>query len=235
MLGNPRIFRWHDAFLGPEYSEEEISSFLGGFGITPKAYTRGELLSKVSEMIAQQQVIGWYQGRMEYGPRALGSRSIIADARNPENWKRVNLKIKFRESFRPFAPTVLEDRVGDYFEWDRPSPYMLFVAQVRADKRHIPAITHVDGSARLQTISRDQHSFYYDLIREFERRTGCPVIINTSFNVRGEPIVCTPLDAFTCFMNTDMDVLVMGPYIIEKSSLPAEARKPDLRKKYEPD
>jgi carbamoyltransferase len=235
LLGNPRTYTWHDAFLGPEFSEQEIFSFLGGYGIVPKAYSRDEILSKVSEMIAQQQVIGWYQGRMEYGPRALGSRSIIADARNPENWKRVNLKIKFRESFRPFAPTVLEDRVSDYFEWDRPSPYMLFVAQVREDKRHVPAITHVDGSARLQTISRDQHPYYYDLIKEFEKRTGCPVIINTSFNVRGEPIVCTPLDAFTCFMNTDMDVLVMGPYIVEKTSLPPEAKKLDLRKKYELD
>ena len=146
---------------------------------------------------------------MEFGPRSLGARSILADARNPENYSRVNLKIKFRESFRPFAPTVILERLKDYFEFDQPSPYMLFVAQVRPDRRTIPAVTHVDGSARLQTITRDDHPLYYDLISEFEKLTGCPVVINTSFNVRGEPIVCTPLDAIKCFLRTDMDYLIL--------------------------
>jgi carbamoyltransferase len=165
---------------------------------------------------------------MEFGPRALGSRSIIADARNRENWQRVNLKIKFRESFRPFAPTVLEDRVQDYFDFDRPSPYMLFTAQVKESKREVPAITHVDGSARLQTIARKDHPLYYDLIKEFENLTGCPIIINTSFNVRGEPIVCSPLDAFRCFMNTDMDYLVMGTYMLNKKEMPDASLLGDL-------
>lgn len=216
VLKNPRSFVWQHAFLGPEFPDDDIERMLRELGITYATYDRDRLLTTIAGMIADQQVIGWYQGRMEYGPRALGARSIIADARNPENWKRVNLKIKYRESFRPFAPTVLEDKVKDYFAWDRPSPYMLFVAQVREDKRDVPAITHVDGSARLQTISRDQHPLYYDLINTFHGLTGCPVIINTSFNVRGEPIVCTPLDALRCFMNTEMDVLVLGSHVVLK-------------------
>jgi carbamoyltransferase len=172
---------------------------------------------------------------MEFGPRALGSRSIIADARNPENWQRVNLRIKFRESFRPFAPTVLEERTRDYFEFDRPSPYMLFTAQVRNDKREIPAVTHVDGSARLQTIRREDSEIYYELIKEFERQTGCPVIINTSFNVRGEPIVCTPEDAFHCFMRTDMDYLVMGSFLVDKRKMKPLERDIEWQKVYELD
>jgi carbamoyltransferase len=216
VLKNPRTFVWQNAFLGPGFDDTEIASFLTDLGVKHKKYDREALLKTVAQMIADQQVIGWYQGRMEYGPRALGARSIIADARNPENWKRVNLKIKYRESFRPFAPTILEDRVQDYFEWNRPSPYMLFVAQVREEKRQVPAITHVDGSARLQTIKRDDHPLYYDVIKAFDTLTGCPIIINTSFNVRGEPIVCTPLDALRCFMNTEMDVLVLGSHIVLK-------------------
>ena len=153
---------------------------------------------------------------MEFGPQALGNRSILADARNPENKDKVNLKIKFRESFRPFAPTVLQDKCSEYFELNCPSPYMLLVAQVKEDKRIIPSVTHVDGSARIQTVSRRENELFYDLIKEFENQTGCPVIINTSFNVRGEPIVCTPQDAFLCFMRTNMDYLVMGNFLIEK-------------------
>lgn len=219
LLGNERMHRWSHAFLGPEYSDAEIAEYLDEIGINYESLDRSELLQRTAQFIAQQNVIGWFQGRMEFGPRALGSRSILADARNPENWQRVNLKIKFRESFRPFAPTVLEERMTDYFEFDRASPSMLFVAQVREDKRNVPAITHVDGSARLQTIRREDHALFYDLIKEFERQTGCPLVINTSFNVRGEPIVCTPQDAFRCFMRTDMDYLVMGSFILDKKKM----------------
>ena len=219
VLGNPRSFVMTDAFLGPEFSDEQIEVFLNSKHVHFRKCGRQELLEATAGFISDQKVVGWFQGRMEFGPRALGSRSIIADARNPKNQSIVNLKIKFRESFRPFAPTVLEERAKDYFEFDRPSPYMLFVANVRDDKRVIPAVTHVDGSARLQTISRTQHPLYYDMIAEFERQTGCPVIINTSFNVRGEPIVCSPEDAWRCFMRTEMDCLVMGNYVLEKGKL----------------
>jgi carbamoyltransferase len=157
---------------------------------------------------------------MEYGPRSLGNRSIIADARNKENWQKVNLKIKFRESFRPFAPTVLEERVSEYFDLDRESPYMLLVADTLPNKREeIPAVTHVDGSARIQTIRRDQNPRYYDLIKAFEKRTGCAVIINTSFNVRGEPIVESPKDAINCFLHTQMDYLVLGNFLLRKDKM----------------
>ncbi len=219
VLGNPRSYCMDHVFLGPEFSDQEIETLLKSKGIPFGKYSREELLVETAQHIAGQKVIGWFQGRMEFGPRALGGRSIIADARNPKNQSIVNLKIKFRESFRPFAPTVLEEKTKEYFDFDRASPYMLFVARVREDRRSIPAVTHVDGSARLQTISRAQNPLYYDLIAEFDRLTGCPVIINTSFNVRGEPIVCTPLDAWRCFMRTEMDVLVLGSYIIEKEKL----------------
>jgi len=185
-------------------------------------------------------VIGWFQGRMEYGPRALGSRSIIGDPRNREMQSVMNLKIKYRESFRPFAPTVIEERASEVFDIDRSSPYMLLVAPVREERRipmtdeqknlfgieklnvvrsDVPAITHVDYSARLQTVNREENDLYYDTINAFRERTGCPVIINTSFNVRGEPIVCTPQDAYTCFMRTEMDYLIMGSYLFDKDSL----------------
>lgn len=223
VLGNPRNYTWEHAYWGPEYRDEEIRQYLDSRQLPWEKFDREELLTRSAQLIADQKVVGWFQGRMEFGPRALGSRSILADARNRENWQRVNLKIKFRESFRPFAPTVLEDCVNEYFEWDGPSPYMLFTAQVREDHRHIPAVTHVDGSARLQTISRNDHALYYDLIRKFADITGCPVIINTSFNVRGEPIVCSPEDAVRCFLATDMDYLVIGSYIIDKTTMPRTA------------
>jgi carbamoyltransferase len=219
LLGNKREYEMTNAFLGPSFSDDDIAQYLDTLGIEYQKLDRRELLQTTAKLIAEQKVIGWVQGKMEFGPRALGARSIIADARNKENWQRVNLKIKFRESFRPFAPTVLEERTVEYFEFDRPSPYMLFVAQVREDKRVVPAITHVDGSARLQTIKREDHPLYYDLIQEFERQTGCPVIINTSFNVRGEPIVCTPQDAFRCFMRTEMDYLVLGSFLLDKKKM----------------
>jgi carbamoyltransferase len=219
LLGKPRTYVMSDAFLGPEFLDEQIKDLLDSKNVSYMQCPREQLLQETARRIADQKVVGWFQGRMEFGPRALGNRSILADARNARNQSIVNLKIKFRESFRPFAPTILEERTNEYFEFDRPSPFMLFVANVRPDRRTIPAVTHVDGSARLQTISRNQNPLYYDLIAEFEHQTGCPVIINTSFNVRGEPIVCTPQDAWKCFMRTEMDVLVMGSYIIEKGKL----------------
>jgi carbamoyltransferase len=219
ILGNQRTYSMDHVFLGTEFSDAEVESFFKSKGLNCKKYKRSELLQETARLIGEQKVVGWFQGRMEFGPRALGNRSILADARNPKNQSVVNLKIKFRESFRPFAPTVLQERTQEYFEFDRPSPFMLFVANVRKDRRIIPAVTHVDGSARLQTISREQNELYYDLIAEFERQTGCPVIINTSFNVRGEPIVCTIDDAWRCFLRTEMDCLVIGNFIIEKSML----------------
>ena len=219
ILGNPRTYVMNDVFLGPAYSDADIEGTLRQYGIPFAKCMREDLLRRTASLIAEQKVIGWFQGRMEFGPRALGGRSIIADARNPENRSIVNLKIKFRESFRPFAPTVLEDQTGRYFIPDRPSPFMLFIATVREEMRNIPAVTHVDGSARLQTVSREQNELYYDLLKEFERQTGCPVIINTSFNVRGEPIVCSPEHALRCFLRTEMDCLVIGSYIVTKEGL----------------
>jgi len=214
-------------FLGNEYSNEDI---VGALRATPLPYEYvddANLAEKIATLLEGTNVIGWFQGRMEFGPRSLGNRSIIADARNKENWQKVNLKIKFRESFRPFAPTVLEERVNDYFELDRKSPYMLLVADTKPAKRsEIPAVTHVDGSARIQTIRRDQNPRYYDLVKAFEWRTGCPVIINTSFNIRGEPIVESPEDAIRCFLGTNMDYLVMGNYLLKKSEVP-DALVPD--------
>ncbi len=235
VLKNPRTYVMRDAFLGPEYSDTEIEAVLQKFEVSYKKYSREDLLRKAASLIADQKVVGWFQGRMEFGPRALGSRSIIADARNPKNRSIVNLKIKFRESFRPFAPTVLEERVGDYFSPNRPSPFMLFVATVHEDKRDIPAVTHVDGSARLQTISRKQNSLYYDLISEFERQTGCPIIINTSFNVRGEPIVCSPEEALRCFLRTEMDSLVMGNFIVNSEQVDKKSYENVIKEVFELD
>jgi carbamoyltransferase len=188
--------------------------------------------------MAQDKVIGWFQERMEFGPRALGSRSIIGDARSPKMQSVMNLKIKYRESFRPFAPSVLREKVQDYFDMDYDSKYMLLVADVRDDKKiamtdeqqklfgidklniprsEIPAVTHVDYSARIQTVHKDTHGVYYELIQAFYKKTGCPVIVNTSFNVRGEPIVCTPEDAYRCFMRTEMDYLVLGDFVLDKT------------------
>jgi carbamoyltransferase len=207
-------------YLGDKYSQEEIEAFLREQKLPFETLDDHALIERVSRLLEGENVIGWFQGRMEYGPRALGNRSIIADARNKENWKKVNLKIKFRESFRPFAPTVLEERVSEYFDLDRESPYMLLVADVHPDKREkIPAVTHVDGSARIQTINREQNQRYYDVIKAFAERTGCPVIINTSFNVRGEPIVRSPEDAVNCFLHTHMDYLVLGNCLLSKEGM----------------
>jgi carbamoyltransferase len=235
LLDAPRTHAWKHAYLGPEYTNEEIREYLTANGIAFQECPRPELLEKTAHLIDQQQVVGWFQGRMEFGPRALGNRSILADARNPKNKDTVNLKIKFRESFRPFAPSVLLERVNEYFELDTPSPYMLLVAQVRPEKRVIPSVTHIDGSARIQTIAREENPLYYDLIREFDRLTGCPVIINTSFNVRGEPIVCTPHDAYLCFMRTNMDHLVMGSFLLDKRQMKPLHEDVDWRDLFELD
>ncbi len=215
----PRI---NDVYWGTQYSDDEVEAFLKKEDLPYKKLDEHQLIDTVSSLLEGENVIGWFQGRMEFGPRALGNRSIIADARNKANWKKVNLKIKFREDFRPFAPTVLEENVSEYFAMDCDSPYMLLVANVHPDKRNvIPAVTHVDGSARIQTISEKQNSKYYNLIKAFREKTGCAVIINTSFNVRGEPIVESPQDALNCFLNTHMDYLVMGNILMSKSDMPA--------------
>ena len=170
---------------------------------------------------------------MEWGPRALGNRSILADARNPENQDRVNLKIKFREDFRPFAPVVMEEYLSDYFDIDRPTPYMLLVAQVKT--KDIPAVTHVDNSARIQSVNRRQNPFYWGIINKFEKITGCAVLINTSFNVRGEPIVCTPEEAYNCFMGTNIDDVVLGNFLVEKEQVTVTDRNRRHRDRFEPD
>jgi carbamoyltransferase len=229
------------AYLGPSFSAVEIESFLQAQGASYERLDRTPMLRRCAELLANEQIIGWFNGRMEFGPRALGARSIIGDPRSPRMQAQMNLKIKFRESFRPFAPSVLRERVAEYFDMDCDSPYMLLVAQVRKDRQipmtteqqrlwgidqlnvvrsDMPAITHVDYSARIQTVSRETNADYYDLIKAFEDRTGCAVIVNTSFNVRGEPIVCTPADAYRCFMRTHIDHLVLWPFILDKMKQP---------------
>ena len=218
------------SYLGPEFSDEAIRAFLSENEIPHEHVGYGDLPARVAEVLADEKVVGWFQGRMEFGPRALGARSILADPRGREVQRTVNLKIKFRESFRPFAPSVLAERVNDYFELDTPSPYMLIVDRVKDAQiegeglnrlQHIdstiPAVTHVDGSARIQTVHEETNPLFWRLLNAFEALTGCAVLVNTSFNVRGEPIVCTPEDAFQCFRRTHMDVLVLGPYVIEKA------------------
>jgi carbamoyltransferase len=225
------------SYLGPSFSDEAIEAFLRANDVVYEKLEREELVERVADLIAQQKVVGWFQDRLEFGPRALGSRSIVADARSVQMQSVLNLKIKYRESFRPFAPSVLREDVQDYFELDHDSPYMLLVAPVASGKllaaepkqkalsgldrlkvgrSEIPAVTHVDNSARIQTVSREDNPLYHALIDAFKRRTGCPVIVNTSFNVRGEPIVCTTEDAYTCFMRTQMDYLVMGRFLVDK-------------------
>jgi len=244
--------RMKGALLGPEFDDGEIEEFLRARGYPARRLSEEEWASTLARLIEEQKVIGLVQGRMEFGPRALGARSIIGDARSPAMQSNMNLKIKYRESFRPFAPACLAERVGDYFELNRPSPYMLLVAPVRRDRciskeeasrlpmreriqqvrSDIPAVTHLDFSARVQTVSRETNPRFYELIKEFERRTGCGVIINTSFNVRGEPIVCTPEDAYKCFMRTEMDCLVLGSFLLEKKHQPAWREKTDWRREY---
>ncbi len=228
------------SYLGPEFSEGDIARFLDEHGYRGRRVEPSALADEVAALIAGEKVVGLFQGRMEFGPRALGNRSILGDARSPRMQSVMNLKIKFRESFRPFAPSVLREHVHEWFELNYESPYMLLVADVRSDRRLtptgsesiglesvnvprslIPAVTHVDYSARVQTVRREVNPRYYDIIDAFHRRTGCPVIVNTSFNVRGEPLVCTPEDAYRCFMRTNMDALVLENFILEKADQPS--------------
>jgi carbamoyltransferase len=230
------------AYLGPSFTPEQIETFLQARGARYERLSDEELVARTACLLATEKVVGWFDGRMEFGPRALGGRSIIGDARSPRMQAQMNLKIKFREGFRPFAPSVLRERVSEWFELDRESPYMLLVAPVKAERQlampreadalwgidrlnvprsDIPAVTHVDYSARVQTVDRETNPRYHALIAEFERLTGCPVIVNTSFNVRGEPIVCTPEDAYRCFMRTHIDHLVLGPFLLDKALQPS--------------
>ncbi len=221
-----RLPRLNHVDLGNEYSESEIGSFLRQENLPFEKLTTEAIIEKTARLITGDNVIGWFQGRMEYGPRALGHRSIIADARNKANWQKVNMKIKFRESFRPFAPTVLMEKVQEYFDINCESPYMLLTADVRPEKRQeIPAVTHVDGSARVQTVRADDNPTFHALLSAFQKQTGCGVIINTSFNVRGEPIVESPKDALHCFLNTDMDFLILGTFLLEKTKMPKDRLK----------
>jgi carbamoyltransferase len=231
----PRGRAWSHAYLGPAYNDAEIREYLDSAGAKYRLLSDAELVQSTARLLSQGNVIGWFQGRMEFGPRALGGRSILADPRDPKMRDTLNMKIKFREGFRPFAPSVLADKASDWFEIDCDSPYMLLVAQVREGKRVIPSVTHVDNSARLQTVTREESPLYYALIEEFERITGVPVIINTSFNVRGEPIVCTPHDAYLCFMRTNMDQLVLGHHLLEKKEQPPLREDVDWRTLFELD
>jgi carbamoyltransferase len=244
------------AYLGPRFSNTEIRDELDGVGAIYQHIDDAELFPYLAELLEQGNVLGWFQGRMEFGPRALGGRSIIGDARNPKMQSVMNLKIKYRESFRPFAPSVLAERVSDYFELDRPSPYMLIVASIKESLRHhitpeqdklfgiekllvarsqIPAVTHVDYSARIQTIHKETNPRYHALLTQFESRTGCAVLVNTSFNVRGEPIVCTPKEAYQCFMRTEMDYLVLENCVLAKQQQPKLESDRDWQKEFELD
>ncbi len=244
------------SFLGPEYGDDAVESTLRDAGAVYRKCSREELLEKVAGLIAGGNVIGWFQGRMEFGPRALGARSILGDARSPTMQSVMNLKIKHRESFRPFAPSILAERASEYFAINRESPYMLLVAPVVDERRialsereqgffgieklnvarsEIPAVTHIDYSARIQTVDRATNPFYYDLIRRFDEKTGCPLIINTSFNVRGEPIVCSPEEAYRCFRRTEMDYLAIGSFLLAKSEQPALQGDSDWKKEFELD
>ena len=244
------------SYLGPAFSKGEIRQYLAAQHIPFTELTDEELPEKVADLIASENVIGWFQGRMEFGPRALGARSIIGDARSSKMQEVMNLKIKFRESFRPFAPSVLRERVSDYFELTEESPYMLLVAPVARSIRRemtaaehrmfgleklltvrsaIPAVTHVDYSARVQTVTKEDHPLYYSTIKKFEEKYSCPVIINTSFNVRGEPIVCTPEHAYLCFMRTNMDYLLLGNCLLKKQEQKPLDKDIDWLKEYELD
>ena len=264
LLEKPRNPDGRDAqqgsFLGPRYSNDAISRFLTGKGgQVRRCESESDLTEHVADLLADGKIVGWFQGRMEFGPRSLGARSILGDPRSSAMQTTMNLKIKFRESFRPFAPAVLQDCVADWFEFDpdHESPYMLLVAPVREDRRtpidpellqtmqedpdlrrrvnvvrsEIPAVTHVDYSARLQTVDEERNPRFYRLIEAFDRLTGCPILVNTSFNVRGEPIVCTPEDAYRCFLATDMDVLVLEDFVIVKDEAARKAGE-DVRERY---
>jgi carbamoyltransferase len=243
------------AYLGPEFKDAEIEAELEACGTKFKKLSDDELIEHVATALADEKAVGWMQGRMEFGPRALGGRSIIADPRSPVMQKQLNLKVKYRESFRPFAPSVLREDVNEWFEHDTDSPYMLLVADVQKDKRRtmtdeeealfgvdklnvprssVPAITHVDYSARIQTVHADTNPLYHAVISKFKEKTGCPLVVNTSFNVRGEPIICSPTDAFKCFMGTELEVLAIGNYLMIKEEQD-ESLKENYEERYELD
>ncbi len=244
------------AYLGPKFSDAEIRRYLDSRKAVYQLLARSELLERTAQALAEERIVGWFNGRMEFGPRALGSRSILGDPRSPKMQAQMNLKIKFREGFRPFAPSVLRERVSEYFELDRESPYMLLVAPVKKERQipmtleqrrlwgidklnvprsDLPAITHIDYSARVQTVDRETNPDYYDLIKAFEALTGCGVLVNTSFNVRGEPIVCSPEDAYRCFMRTHIDYLVLGSYLLDKREQPEWEELEDWRQEFQLD
>ncbi len=244
------------AYLGPEYDDEYIKTFLDKNNIVYQKFEEKKLTEKVSDILSEEKIVGILHGRMEFGPRALGGRSIIGDARSKKMQSIMNLKIKFRESFRPFAPSVLEEKVSEYFELDRPSPYMLLVADVKKERQlkmsseeeklfgidklniirsDIPAITHIDYSARVQSVNKNTNPFYYNIISEFDKKYGCGVIVNTSFNVRGEPIVGAPEDAFKCFMRTKIDYLILGNYLLDKTKQQSLLNDTDWKKEFELD
>jgi len=256
----PRTVNGHDtmrgSYLGPRYGNEEIRAYLDEAGTVYETYDDAALTARVAQLLAEENVVGWFQGRMEFGPRALGGRSIIGDPRSTKMQSVMNLKIKYRESFRPFAPSVLAEKVNEYFELDTASPYMLIVAPVRdalripmtseqqamfgIDKLNIPrskipAVTHVDYSARVQTVHRDTNPRYHALIEAFEQQTGCALLVNTSFNVRGEPIVCTPEDAYRCFMRTEMDYLVLENMLLRKQDQPPWEKDDSWQQEFELD
>jgi len=245
-LGEKRTVNGSDTmrggYLGPQYSTDDIIRYLDSVGANYRRLSEEELCPAVAKVLAEEHVVGWFQGRMEFGPRALGGRSIIGDPRSPKMQSVMNLKIKYRESFRPFAPSVLAEKAGEWFELDAESPYMLLVAPIQArlhismtedqcqlfgidklniPRSQIPAVTHVDYSARVQTVHEETNPRYHRLLKEFDALTGCAVVVNTSFNVRGEPIVCTPEDAYRCFMRTEMDYLVLEDYLLAKTEQPA--------------
>jgi len=244
------------AYLGPAYGPDEIESYLRDIGAPYQRLERDDLLNRTATLLADEKIVGWFDGRMEFGPRALGARSILGDPRSPRMQAQMNIKIKFREGFRPFAPSVLREQVSDYFELDGDSPYMLLVAPVKKERQipmtdaaqrlwgidqlnevrsDIPAVTHIDYSARIQTVTPETNPNYYGLIREFERQTGCPVVVNTSFNVRGEPIVCSPADAYQCFMRTHIDALVLYPFLLHKEGQPAWKETADWKQEFQLD
>jgi len=246
----------HGSYLGPKYSDDQITGYLNSVNAVYNRLDDKVLMPKLAEVLEAGHIAGWMQGKMEFGPRALGGRSILGDPRNTTMQSVMNLKIKYRESFRPFAPSVLAERVADYFEHDRPSPYMLMVAPVREGIRipmnaeqqalfgieklnvprsKLPAITHVDYSARIQTVHEETNPRYYQLIKAFDERTGCPILVNTSFNVRGEPIVCTPEDAYRCFMRTEMDYLVIENFLLTKAEQPEWAKDDAWMQEFELD
>ena len=243
------------SYLGNEYTQQQIEKELETVGAVFDTFEFDEIIEQTVEYLSNEKAIGWFQGRMEFGPRALGGRSILGDPRSEKMQKNLNLKVKFRESFRPFAPSVLSEDLSDWFDLDVNSPYMLLVASINPERKilmsdeqkklfgidklnikrsELPAVTHVDYTARVQTVTKDTNSKYYDLISKFKSKTGCPVIINTSFNVRGEPIVCSPTDAFNCFMGTELDYLVIGDCILDKSKQNPELKK-DYTKEFELD